>query len=265
MSSELVDAQAAGRGENAIWRRWYVLVWPPLLAAVILLAAWELTIWWFKLPNFILPSPAEIVEAALQEPRRLLIDTSATVVEALVGYLAGSVLGLGLAIFFVTFRRIESLILPLYVTINSVPMIAYGPLAIILLGIGPSSKILLILIAVSYQILINALAGLRSCDPAAIALLRTFGANERTILLKLRLPGAMPAIMFGMRVAVVHAMILAVVLEMLGARAGLGWSVYKSTQMMNFVEAWVAVGASVIVSLLIYAIVNGIGRKLVWW
>jgi ABC-type nitrate/sulfonate/bicarbonate transport system permease component len=71
--------------------------------------------------------------------------------------------------------------------------------------------------------------------------------------------------MFGMRVAVVHAMILAVVLEMLGARAGLGWSVYKSTQMMNFVEAWVAVGASVIVSLIIYAVVNGIGRKLVWW
>ena len=57
----------------------------------------------------------------------------------------------------------------------------------------------------------------------AIALLRTFGANDRTILFRLRLPAAMPSIFSGLRVAVVHAMILAVVLEMLGANAGLGW------------------------------------------
>ena len=54
-------------------------------------------------------------------------------------------------------------------------------------------------------------------------------------------------------------MILAVVLEMLGASVGLGWSVYKSTQMMSFVEAWVAVSASVIVSLAVYGLVSFIG------
>jgi len=265
VSSGLASAVGRDRVDDAVWRRWFALVWPPLLAAVILLTSWEFVVWWFKLPNFVLPGPAEIVATATEEPRRVLIDTWTTVVEALTGYVAGSLLGLGLAIFFVTFGKIERLVLPIYVTINSVPMVAYGPLAIILLGIGSASKIVLITVAVSYQVLINALAGLRSCDPGAIALLRTFGANDRTILLKLRVPGAMPSIMFGLRVAVVHAMILAVVLEMLGARAGLGWSVYKSTQMMYFVEAWVAVGASVIVSLVIYGIVNWIGRKLVWW
>jgi NitT/TauT family transport system permease protein len=156
-------------------------------------------------------------------------------------------------------------VLPIYVTINSVPMVAYGPLAIILLGIGSSSKIVLILVAVSYQVLLNALAGLKSCDPDAIALLRTFGATNREILLKLRLPGALPSVVFGLRVAVVHALILAIVLEMLGARAGLGWNIYKSTQMMSFVGAWVAVGASVIVSLVIYAAVSWVGRRFVWW
>jgi NitT/TauT family transport system permease protein len=165
----------------------------------------------------------------------------------------------------VIFVGLERFALPVYVIVNSVPMVAYGPLAIILLGIGSASKIVLILIAVSYQVLISALAGLRSCDPGAVALLRTFGADDRAILWKLRFPAALPATMLGLRVAVVHAMILAVVLEMLGARAGLGWSVYKSTQMMQFVEAWVAVGASVIVSLAIYGLVTWVGRKLVWW
>jgi len=253
---------AAGAG---VWGRRYALLWPPLLAAILILAVWELAIWWFKLPNYVLPTPQEILVGATHEWRQVLADTWATVLESLVGYVAGSLLGLGIALFFVTFPRVERVLLPAWVTINSVPMVAYGPLAIIWLGIGSSSKITLIIVAVSYSILINALAGLRSCDPGAIALLRTFGASERTILLKLRLPTAMPSIFSGLRVAVVHAMILAVVLEMLGAREGLGWTVFKSTQMMDFVAAWVAVGATVTVSLAIYSVVSWIGHKLVWW
>lgn len=233
--------------------------------AVLVLLVWELTIWWFDLPNFVLPRPGEIIATGAQDPQRLLADTATTVMESLTGYAAGSLIGLGLALIFVSFAWAERLLLPIYVTINSVPMIAYGPLAVIWLGIGSSSKILLITLAVSYQILINALAGLRSCDPGAIALLRSFGAGRWLILRKLRLPTAMPAIFAGLRVAVVHAMILAVVLEMLGARSGLGWNIYRATQMMSFVEAWVAVGASIAVSLVVYGFVSWLGRKLVWW
>jgi NitT/TauT family transport system permease protein len=267
MGAVMTSAAVIGGSSEARtrWRNRYSTIWPPLLTAAIVLVVWELVIAWFKLPNYVLPTPGEIIAAAAQEPRQLLQDTWTTVLESMVGYFAGSLLGLGLALMFVVFARTERVVLPIYVTINSVPMIAYGPLAIIWLGIGSPSKIVLIAVAVSYQILINALAGLRACDPGAIALLRSFGASKWTIMSKLRLPGALPAIFSGLRVAVVHAMILAVVLEMLGAKSGLGWSVYKSTQMMNFVEAWVAVGASVAVSLAVYATVSWLGRKLVWW
>jgi NitT/TauT family transport system permease protein len=239
--------------------------WPPALAAALLIAAWEFAVWWFRLPNFVLPTPQEIVSAALEDPQQLMRDTVATVTEAIGGYVAGSVLGLAIAIAFVMLPIARRLLMPLYVIVNSVPMIAYGPLAIILLGTGAASKVVLIIIAVSYAVLVNALAGLRDCDPGIVAMLRSFGASDRAILLKLRIPGAVPAIFSGLRVAVVHAMILAVVLEMLGASVGLGWSVYKSTQMMSFVEAWVAVSASVIVSLAVYGLVSFIGRRCIWW
>jgi NitT/TauT family transport system permease protein len=239
--------------------------YPPVLAGLLLWAIWEFVIWWFKLPNFVLPRPGEILVAATTDPQNLLHDTITTIREALGGYLAGSLLGLILAIIFVAAPIMERLFMPLYVTINSVPMIAYGPLAIIWLGIGSFSKIALILFSVSYTVLINALAGLRSCDPGAIALLRSFGASRWTILIKLRIPAALPWIFNGLRVAVVHSMILAIVLEMLGANAGLGWSIFKSTQMMSFVDAWVAVGMSVVASLIIYSIVTRISRWAVWW
>lgn len=256
----------AGRGLTPLsHRRAFARLWPPVLAAILVVAVWEFAVWWFHLPNFVLPTPQEILLAAWQEPRHVLDDTLATVAEAMSGYVIGSLLGLAIAIVFAIMPGLGRTAMPLYVTINSVPMIAYGPLAIIFFGIGSASKIVLIVVAVSYTVLINALAGLRQCDSGIVALLRSFGASDRAILLKLRIPGAVPAIFAGLRVAVVHAMILAVVLEMLGARAGLGWSVYRSTQMMDFVEAWVAVGASVIVSLAIYSLVSWIGRRCVWW
>lgn len=265
MSADAQMTMPAVSSPNTKIARLFHRFYPPVLAGLLLLAIWEFSVWWFKLPNFVLPRPGEILMAAAADPLAHLGDALVTIKEALWGYVAGSLLGLALAILFVAVPFLERLVMPLYITVNSVPMIAYGPLAIIWLGIGSASKIALILVSVSYTVLINALAGLRSCDPGAIALLKSFGADGRTILLKLRIPAALPWIFNGLRVAVVHSMILAIVLEMLGADAGLGWSIFKSTQMMNFVDAWVAVALSVVSSLVIYSIITRISKWAVWW
>jgi NitT/TauT family transport system permease protein len=238
---------------------------PPIAAGVLLLAVWEFAIWYFSLPNFVLPRPGDIVLAAANNPHQFLLDTGATLLEAVSGYVAGAVLGVALAVLFVALPFSERLVMPVYITFNSVPMIAYGPLAIIWFGIGSTSKIVLILISVSYIVLLNALAGLRNCDPGTVELLRTFGASKKEIFRKLRIPSALPWIFSGLRVAVVQAMILAVVLEMLGANSGLGWTIYRSTQMMDFIEAWVAVAGSVLASLVLYSIVTIVGRRVAWW
>jgi NitT/TauT family transport system permease protein len=140
--------------QHRLWQK-FERIWPPLAAAVLLLGAWELAVWWFQLPNYVLPTPHEIVSLALSDPGHLLDDTLATVLEGMGGYLAGAALGLALALVFVSVPALEHSALPLYVTINSVPMVAYGPLAIIWFGNGPMSKVILIVVAVSYTVLIN--------------------------------------------------------------------------------------------------------------
>lgn len=243
----------------------FARIWPPALGILLLLAIWELAVAIFHLPNFVLPTPQEIVAVAMGDLPGLWSNAQTTIFEAVCGFFIGSALGLALAAGMVMWRPIERLLLPLYITINSVPMIAFGPLVTIWFGIGTLSKIVLIVIVVSYTVLLNALAGFRSCDPGAIALLRSFGASDRRIMLSLRLPGALPAIFSGLKVGVVHSMILAVVVEMLGARSGLGWSIYQATQMMNFVEAWAAVLTSVVISLVIYGLVGWANKRAVWW
>jgi NitT/TauT family transport system permease protein len=239
--------------------------WPPALGLVLMLAAWELAVFGFGLPNYVLPLPQEILGEAKGHAGVLWQDSRTTVFEAVTGFLIGSALGFALGIAMVMSPSVERYVLPVFVVINSVPMVAFGPLVIIWFGIGVMSKIVLIIVVVSYTVLLNTLAGLKACDPGAIALLRSFGASTLKIMLALRLPGALPSIFSGLRVAVVHAMILAVVIEMLGAHSGLGWSVYRSTQMMNFVEAWAAVLCSVMSSLVIYGLVSWAARRAIWW
>jgi NitT/TauT family transport system permease protein len=232
---------------------------------VLLIVIWELAVYWFELPPYVLPLPQEILAVAIDHLPELWHNSLTTVFESVVGFLVGSVLGLALAAAMLISTPVERALLPIYVTINSVPMAAFGPLVTIWFGIGVMSKIVLIIIVVSYTVLLNTLAGLKNCDPGAIALLRSFGASDSRILWTLRLPGALPSIFSGLKVAVVHSMILAIVVEMLGAHSGLGWSIYKATQMMNFVEAWAAVLTSVVISLVIYGLVSWLSKRAIWW
>ena len=232
---------------------------------LLLIVIWEIAVYWFELPPYVLPLPQEILAVAVDHLPELWHNSLTTVFESVVGFLVGSVLGLALAAAMLISAPVERALLPIYVTINSVPMAAFGPLVTIWFGIGVMSKILLIIVVVSYTVLLNALAGLKNCDPGAIALLRSFGASDSRILWMLRLPGALPSIFSGLKVAVVHSMILAIVVEMLGAHSGLGWSIYKATQMMNFVEAWAAVLTSVVISLAIYGLVSWLSKRAIWW
>src|SRR5581483_4689302 len=113
-------------------------------------------------------------------------------------------------------------------------------------------KVALVTLVVGFTVLLNTLAGLRSCDPAAVALLRSFGAGRARVLRLLLLPHAMPGFFTGLRVATVRSMIIAIVTEMLGAYRGLGWAIYEATTQMDFLKLWAAVGVASLVSIAFY-------------
>ena len=244
---------------------WIARLWPPAFGMLLLIAAWEAAVFAFNLPNFVLPLPQEIIRTGASQAPQLWNDALTTVLEALIGFGIGGALGFVLALLMVLWLPAERALLPPFVIINSVPMVAFGPLVTIWFGIGMASKIVLVTVVVSYTVLINTLAGLKACDPGAVALLRSFGANDLQIMRVLRLPGALPSIFSGLKVAVVHSMILAIVVEMLGAYSGLGWNIYQATQMMHFVEAWAAVLVAVIISLAIYGLVVVASQRAIWW
>jgi NitT/TauT family transport system permease protein len=238
---------------------------PPLVGVLSLILLWEGSIWLFNIQPFVLPSLHSIVLAIISNGSSLWISMGWTLVEALSGFVLGLLAGLALAILMTVFRTLEAILLPLAVAINSVPTVAWIPLALIWFGMGALSKIVLVILAVSFVILVNSLHGLKQADPQMINLMRSFGASRLTIMRKLQLPAALPNIVSGLRVGLVRSIIVAIVAEMLGAYQGIGWTIFQSTQQVDLLTVWAAVVVSSLVSIALYGLLAWLDTTFIWW
>lgn len=231
----------------------------------LLMLVWEASVRAFAIPPYILPSMSGILATTAAEWRTLVAAAAMTVFEVVAGLGLGTLIGVAIAIFLVVVPRAKGLVLPPLIAINSVPSVAYAPLAQLWFGVGPEGKIFMVAFVVSYTVLLNTLDGLERVDAAAVNLLRSFGAGKGAILWRLRLPSAAAATATGIRLSVVRGMIIAVVTEMLGAYRGLGWVVFQSTQQVDFLRVWAAVLATSVTSLALFAIVSAGERRLIYW
>lgn len=229
------------------------------------LVLWEVLVRALDVAVYVLPAPSAILLKIEADAALMLTGLGYTLMEATVGYAIGSVVALAVAMAFVLFPRTERFALPGLVALNSVPVVAFAPVALLWFGSGPASKIAMVTMAVGFAVFVNAHQGLRSVDEAAANLLRSFGAGPLRQMALLRLPAALPAIMNGLRVGVVRSMIIAIVAEMLGAFKGLGFTIFESTQQVDFLRAWAAIAVASAVSMTWYGLVNWIDRRFVFW
>ncbi len=232
---------------------------------LIIACVWEAAIRLFEIPAFILPPIASILGAVWDFFPSLMRGLAATLKVAGIGYVAGSLVAVALAVAMTLVPLLERTFKPVIVAINSVPVVAYVPLSLVWFGMGSGSKIAMVMLAAGFSVFVNALQGLKAIDRSAIDLFRSFGAGPLRIVWMLRLPAALPAIITGLRVAVVRSMIIAIVAEMLGAYEGLGRIIYESTQQIEFLKVWAAVVVASAASMLIYGLLVLTDRHLVWW
>lgn len=133
--------------------------------------------------------------------------------------LAGVVLGIPMGWYKGISRTLDPLLSGIYAT----PLIALLPLIIMLFGLGAISKIVMTFLAAVFPVLINTMTGIANTDANLIKMSRSFGAGDATIFLKVSLPGSLPYIVAGVRVALGRALVYIVVAEQYGAAMGLGY------------------------------------------
>lgn len=141
----------------------------------------------------------------------------------LAGYGIGTVLAIGIGLLMAGFRWVRAALEPLFELLRPIPIPAIVPPLILILGIDDAMKIFVVSFAVFFPVLINTIAGVRSVDPIAHDVARTFQMGRAATVLKVVLPASLPYILAGMRVSLALALIVTVVAEMIAGSEGIGY------------------------------------------
>jgi NitT/TauT family transport system permease protein len=173
-------------------------------------------------PPIIVPSPAATWRALVTEIGTLAQNTPPTLLEIVLGFLAGSALGIGLGALVAQSRWAEIVLRPYLVVSQAVPKVALAPILVILLGYGLAPKVAMAALIAFFPLLENTIAGLRRVDPDSLRLLQSLGATQWQIFTKLRVFCALPLVFAGLRIAAVMATLGAIVAEFVAGNRGLG-------------------------------------------
>lgn len=142
---------------------------------------------------------------------------------AFIGFAIGGLLGIGLAVAFVHSGLIERAFLPYVVASQTIPIIALAPLIVYLVGQDVTSVVIVATYLSFFPVTIAMLRGLRSPDPRALELMRSYAASRRAVLWKVRFPASLPYLFTAMKITATAAIVGAIVGEGSGSmQAGLG-------------------------------------------
>lgn len=138
------------------------------------------------------------------------------------GFLPAILVGIAFGTAFALSRRLRYLVDPLFAALYSAPMIAFVPVIVVWFGVGAESKVAMVFLAAVVPVAINTTAGVNEISESWVRALRAFGANRMQVVAKAVLPGALPSIMTGIRLAVGRSIVSLVAAEMYVSLKGVG-------------------------------------------
>jgi sulfonate transport system permease protein len=178
-------------------------------------------------------SPGQVIAAALDIARHddFLHHAWVSLSEFALGFAAALGIGLPLGLALGTSRRLRLFVDPPMMALYTAPRLTLLPILVIWLGIGMASKVAVVFLGAVFPIVVNTTAGVREADPRLSQAARAFSASRLDTMVKVLLPGALPAILLGVRLAIGRGVLSVVVGEMFVSEAGIGH------QIMNYGEA----------------------------
>ena len=250
------------------WDRTWQRLWNSRELLVVLasiLVFWIVMIEWRDFHPIVLPSPGSVVEALFENLGVYVQAGFVTFYEMIFGFMAGGALGFlsAIGIFYSPFLRRS--LYPLLLGFRIVPKVAFVPLFLVWFGIGVGVKVALASFAIFFLILIQTGLGLAGVDPALVELGRSLRMSEFSLLRRIRLPAALPAIMVGVKLGITYALTNVVVAEMVVATEGLGFLVVEARSFIKTNEMIAAIFVVAFIGLVVFAVGLWVERRTVFW
>ena len=234
---------------------------------VVFFLAWEAIIRVTEISPYLFPAPSKVLDALWYDLRNpdYWLAVAVTLTEILLGFAAGSILGIGLGTALALSPIIDRIFYPYIVAFQSIPKVAIAPLMVVWFGFGMTSKFLIVALTAMFPVLVNTIAGLRSTDADRLDLLRGLCATRRQSLRYLQFPHAMPYIFAGLNTAIVFAVIGAIVGEFVGARQGLGVVILKANFALDLASVFSSLIVLGVIGVTLNAAVRAIEHRVCFW
>lgn len=259
-----------------------VILAPPRLAAarqgrafveVLMISLVVLGLWWgaiaaLGLNPFFAKGPLDILATLIWAPgapaarSALATALAETAIYLLPGYLAGLLLGAGLAIVLVLLPGLAPAVMPVAVALRSIPIVTTAPIIVLFLGRGAVGTITLVAVMVFFPTLVACLHGLRQAPGQILDVFQIYGAGALRQMVHARVPAMLPAVFAAARMSVPAAVLAVTVVEWLTTGKGLGSLMALSASTSNYDLLWSAMVVVTILSSAGYAGVAWVERRI---
>lgn len=247
MSAILEAAQRAsirrGAASQQIWRPARLIRALARIAAVLacvgiwqVLAEHHVSLGFVTFAN--VPAPSDVVPAAwaLLHSPKLPMHLLSSLTRVLVGFVAASVVGIGLGLAIGRYRAFEDTLLPPLEVLRPIPAVAWIPLAILMFPSSEMSMMFITFIGALFPILLNTIHGVEGVDPRLVATARSLGTRGGSLFSEVILPGAAPAIVTGLSIGMGTAWFCLVSAEMIAGQYGIGYFTWESYTLQNYAD-----------------------------
>lgn len=236
-----------------------------LLTLVAVGLAWEALVVLLSVKPHYVPRLSLVLQAIAATPQPYINGFLRTMAEALIGFAAGGLFGIGMGIAFFRLPVLRDMVFPMFIVSQTIPVIAFGALVVLWFGNTLLAKAVIAFYVTFFPVTVNTLLGLRSVDLRQQALMRSFGATRGQLMRQLQFPTALPQIFVALRLAASLSLVGAIVGEWFGDTTGLGVLLLQAMFNENAVGLWAALLMCALLGTLFYSIVALVERRLVFW
>jgi len=237
----------------------------PAVVAIAMLLLWQFLVTAFKVPVFLVPSPLVVAQSLAQNFPALFMSLLYTLKITVISFVLATVMGSIIAFLLVQNRFIETALFPYIVFLQVTPIVAIAPLIIIWVKDTTLSLVVCATLMAVFPIISNTTQGLRSVSPGLLSYFRLNHASRLQILIRLRIPSALPYFFGALRISSGLSLIGAVVAEFVagtgGTDTGLAYQILQAGYQLNIPLMFAALLLISLAGFLLFALMSWLTRR----
>ena len=234
----------------------------PILTFLAIIIVWQAIVEIKYIPQYILPTPIDIIKVFITDYQNLFDNTLVTLYETILGFILALLVALTLGIIMDFVSVIRKCLYPILVVSQTIPTITIAPLLIIWFGFEALPKILMVALTCFFPILISFVDGLENIDKDYLNLFKTMKSSKLQTFIHLKLPMSIDKLFSGIKISVTYMVVAATVAEWLGGTKGLGVYMVRAKSAYALDKVFASTIIVVVLSLIFVGLVN-IAKKII--